>query len=136
MVSPSRPTAIQQVPPKQSSMLLEVLVSSLPFLIFIAVFVDSVRTDMVERLERFRHGVGHGRFRRLEADRLHRLAKALAVFRQVDGVGRRAEDGHAGSFEGQTTFGVGVRTRLPFRVFALSGATGTKLVIDVAHRWP
>mgnify|MGYP002143765568 CR=1 FL=1 len=30
---------IQQVPPKQSSMLLEVLVSSLPFLIFIAVFV-------------------------------------------------------------------------------------------------
>ena len=34
---------IQQVPPKQSSMLLEVLVSSLPFLIFIAVFVYFMR---------------------------------------------------------------------------------------------
>lgn len=43
---------------------------------------------------------------------------------------------YAGSFEGQTTFGLGVRTRLPFRVWAASDATGTKLVIDVAHRWP
>lgn len=43
---------------------------------------------------------------------------------------------YAGSFEGQTTFGLGVRTRLPFRVFAVSGPSGTKLVVDVAHRWP
>jgi hypothetical protein len=43
---------------------------------------------------------------------------------------------YAGSFEGQTTFGLGVRTRLPFRVFAVSGPSGTKLAIDVAHRWP
>jgi hypothetical protein len=42
----------------------------------------------------------------------------------------------AGSFEGQTTFGVGVRTRLPFRAFAVSGPSGRKLVVDVAHRWP
>ncbi|WP_421120674.1 hypothetical protein ACE2AJ_05015 [Aquihabitans daechungensis] len=42
----------------------------------------------------------------------------------------------AGSFEGQTTFGIGVRTRLPFRVFAVSGPNGRKLVVDVAHRWP
>lgn len=42
----------------------------------------------------------------------------------------------AGSFEGQTTFGVGVRTRLPFRVFAVTGPSGVKLVLDVAHRWP
>lgn len=42
----------------------------------------------------------------------------------------------AGTFEGQTTFGVGVRTRLPFRVFAVTGPSGTKLVVDVAHRWP
>jgi hypothetical protein len=41
-----------------------------------------------------------------------------------------------GSFEGQTTFGIGVRTRLPFRVFAVEGPSGTKLVVDVAHRWP
>ncbi len=42
----------------------------------------------------------------------------------------------AGSFEGQTTMGLGVRARLPFRVLALSGpGAGSRLVIDVAHRW-
>jgi hypothetical protein len=42
----------------------------------------------------------------------------------------------AGSFEGQTTFGVGVRARLPFRVFTLSGPDKrARLVIDIAHRW-
>lgn len=42
----------------------------------------------------------------------------------------------AGSFEGQTTFGVGVRARLPMRVFLLDGpGSGSRLVIDVAHRW-
>lgn len=39
----------------------------------------------------------------------------------------------AGSFEGQTTFGLGVRARLPFRVFRLSDPG--RIVIDVAHRW-
>jgi hypothetical protein len=37
----------------------------------------------------------------------------------------------AGSFEGYTTVGLGVRARLPFRVFTLPG----RLVVDVAHRW-
>jgi len=37
----------------------------------------------------------------------------------------------AGSFEGQTTIGLGVRARLPFRVFTLDN----RLVIDVAHYW-
>jgi len=42
----------------------------------------------------------------------------------------------AGSFEGQTTLGVGVRARLPFRVFVLPGpGTGSRVVVDVAHRW-
>jgi hypothetical protein len=42
----------------------------------------------------------------------------------------------AGSFEGQSTFGLGVRARLPFRVFVLAGpGTGSRLVVDVAHRW-
>lgn len=42
----------------------------------------------------------------------------------------------AGSFEGQTTFGLGVRARLPYRVFVLDGpGAGARLVIDVAHRW-
>lgn len=42
----------------------------------------------------------------------------------------------AGSFEGQTDLGVGVRARLPYRVFLLAGpGSGSRLVIDVAHRW-
>jgi hypothetical protein len=44
-----------------------------------------------------------------------------------------------GSFEGRSTLAVGVRARLPFRVFtvdALPGSEmGPRLVIDVAHRW-
>jgi len=45
----------------------------------------------------------------------------------------------AGSFEGQTTLALGVRARLPFRVFTLDGTPNSddtpRLVIDVAHRW-
>jgi hypothetical protein len=42
----------------------------------------------------------------------------------------------AGSFEGQTTIGLGVRARLPFRVFVLRTAgQPSRVVIDVAHRW-
>jgi hypothetical protein len=43
----------------------------------------------------------------------------------------------AGAFEGQSTLGLGVRARLPFRVFVLPGTTaGTaRVVIDVAHLW-
>lgn len=37
----------------------------------------------------------------------------------------------AGSFEGMSTVGLGVRARLPFRVFTLPG----RLVVDVAHKW-
>jgi hypothetical protein len=46
----------------------------------------------------------------------------FTTFRQV---------GWGGSFEGYTTIGLGVRARLPFRVFAWSD----HLVIDVAHHW-
>lgn len=39
------------------------------------------------------------------------------------------------SFEGHTRFGLGVRERLPFRVFILKGPDhGSRLVIEVAHR--
>ena len=45
----------------------------------------------------------------------------------------------AGSFEGRTTMALGVRARLPFRVFTLDGVPNSgdtpRLVIDVAHRW-
>jgi hypothetical protein len=51
----------------------------------------------------------------------------FSTFRQV---------AYGGSYEGYTTIGLGVRARLPFRVFVLSGpGTGARLVIDVAHRW-
>ena len=42
----------------------------------------------------------------------------------------------AGSFEGQSKIGLGVRARLPFRTFFLNGpGETTRVVIDVAHRW-
>ena len=42
----------------------------------------------------------------------------------------------AGSFEGYTTFGVGTRARLPFRVTVLPGpGPHSRVVLDVAHRW-
>ncbi len=42
----------------------------------------------------------------------------------------------AGTAEGQTTLGLGVRARLPFRVFVLDDPGGrSRLVVDVAHRW-
>ena len=37
----------------------------------------------------------------------------------------------AGSFEGRTAVGLGVRALLPFRVFTLPG----RVVVDVAHTW-
>lgn len=50
-----------------------------------------------------------------------------STFRQV---------AYANSFEGQTNFGVGVRARLPFRVFYLDGpGNGSRIVLDVANRW-
>jgi hypothetical protein len=43
---------------------------------------------------------------------------------------------YGGSFEGQTTFAIGVRARLPFRVFVLGSDTGgVRIVLDIAHRW-
>lgn len=51
----------------------------------------------------------------------------FSTFRQV---------AYVDSFEGRTTFGLGVRARLPFRVFTLDGpCSSSRLVIDVAHRW-
>ena len=62
------------------------------------------------------------------ADRFHAVnVTGFQTFRQVF---------YGGSFEGVTTAGLGVRARLPFRVFVLAGpGNGSRLVIDVAHRW-
>lgn len=40
---------------------------------------------------------------------------------------------YGGSFEGQTTVGLGVRARLPFRVFTLTNPS--RVVVDVASHW-
>jgi hypothetical protein len=41
-----------------------------------------------------------------------------------------------GSFEGVSVVGLGVRARLPFRAFVVTGpGTTSRLVVDVAHRW-
>lgn len=40
----------------------------------------------------------------------------------------------AGSFEGQTTLGIGVATRRPMRAFTLRSDGHHRLVIDIAHR--
>jgi hypothetical protein len=42
----------------------------------------------------------------------------------------------AGNVEGQTTLGLGVRARLPFRLFVLEApGVPPRVVIDVAHLW-
>ena len=50
---------------------------------------------------------------------------------------RTLRDGvYAGCFEGRTSFGVGVRNRLPFRVLTLTGpGSHSRIVLDVAHKW-
>jgi hypothetical protein len=56
---------------------------------------------------------------------------------QFDGGFRTFEDlVYGGSFEGYTSFGLGVRARLPFRVLTLAGPdTSSRVVVDVAHHW-
>ena len=42
----------------------------------------------------------------------------------------------AGSFEGYSTFGVGVRARLPFRVSIAEGPQArSRIVLEIAHTW-
>ena len=51
----------------------------------------------------------------------------FGTFRQV---------AYAGSFEGRTNIGLGVRELLPFRAFVLDGpGSGSRLFVDVAHQW-
>ncbi|MDQ2755023.1 MAG: hypothetical protein M3Y71_00395 [Actinomycetota bacterium] len=73
------------------------------------------------------------------SDDTHRVTYDPATPNEiVDVTGYRTfrQAAFAGSFEGQTTLGLGVRARLPFRVFVLE-ATGVppRVVIDVAHLW-
>lgn len=40
-----------------------------------------------------------------------------------------------GSYEGYSDVGIGVRARTPFRVFTLTDASASRVVIDIAHNW-
>jgi hypothetical protein len=43
---------------------------------------------------------------------------------------------YAGSTEGAAWVGIGLRARLPFRVFTLTGpGSNSRIVVDIAHRW-
>lgn len=54
----------------------------------------------------------------------------------VDGYRTFRQVALAGSFEGETVIGLGVRARLPMRVLVLDGpGDGSRIVVDVAHRW-
>lgn len=54
---------------------------------------------------------------------------ALADYGSENGSARYGE-------QSWTSIGLGVRARLPFRVFVLDGpGSGQRLVVDVAHRW-
>jgi hypothetical protein len=69
---------------------------------------------------------GHSTYNPANHNELTNVA-GYQTFRQVAG---------AGSFEGETTIGLGVRARLPFRVFTLTGPDATsRIVVDVAHHW-
>lgn len=102
-------------------------------------YVDAVRTDGAGRVVPLDGAADlriritapaydqQGRATYLPADaaRLVRVT-GWSTFRQV---------AWAGSFEGSTTIGLGVRARLPMRVFVLPGGEVSRLVVDVAHRW-
>ncbi|MGW0733027.1 AMIN-like domain-containing (lipo)protein [Streptomyces sp. NPDC002851] len=59
-----------------------------------------------------------------------RVAKPLPGVR-IDGYRTFKDTRFAGSFEGDTQVGLGVRARLPFRVVQASD----RLIVDVAHSW-
>ncbi|MET3206800.1 UNVERIFIED_ORG: hypothetical protein ABIB21_003623 [Arthrobacter sp. UYEF13] len=61
---------------------------------------------------------------------------AKAELSNVAGYQTFRQVAYAGSFEGYTSIGLGVRARLPFRVFTLDGpGSGSRMVVDVAHFW-
>jgi hypothetical protein len=67
---------------------------------------------------------------------IHAAATEPLALPSVSGFRTFRQVGYGGSFEAVTTIGLGVRARLPFRAFVLDGpGTGSRLVIDVAHRW-
>lgn len=68
---------------------------------------------------------------------VHTGATSRPAMPSVDEFATFREVRWAGSFEGYTTIALGVRARLPHRVFTLYDASTnrSRLVVDVAHRW-
>ncbi|MBM6401373.1 hypothetical protein JQN70_13320 [Phycicoccus sp. MQZ13P-5] len=68
---------------------------------------------------------------------IHKGATSVPAMPSVAGDPTFRQVRWAGSFEGYTTLALGVRARLPFRVFTLPGTTAgtSRLVVDVAHHW-
>lgn len=103
-------------------------------------YVDQVRMDGSGTLVPLRGGAALQVIAKAPAYNRHGSPTYVPANRRelVDVSGYRTfrQIAWAGSFEGQTTVGLGVRARLPFRVFVLDGpGEGARLVVDVAHRW-
>ena len=67
----------------------------------------------------------------------HKGATTVPTMPSVAGFTTFRQVKWAGSFEGYTTVALGVRARLPYRVFTLYDASTnrSRLIVDVAHRW-
>lgn len=84
------------------------------------------RLDVVIKDPTYNVNTGASTYRPANSRELVNVA-GFSTFRQI---------ASGGSFEGYTTVGLGVRARLPMRVFILNGpGTGSRVVIDVAHHW-
>ena len=103
-------------------------------------YVSSLRTDGTGR----QLGVAGGAILEVnlkanvfdQLGHLHYDRTAGAHVAQVGGYRTLRDVVYAGCFEGRTTFGVGTRGRLPFRVLTLGGpGSHSRIVVDVAHRW-
>lgn len=99
-----------------------------------AEYVPAVSEDASGRPVALRGGaflqISFGADQAIRASRELVPVSGFRTFRQV---------ATAGSFEGVTGIGLGVRARLPFRVQTVSGipgsTNGVRVVVDVAHRW-
>jgi hypothetical protein len=84
------------------------------------------KLEIVARVPDYNINTGQPTYRPANVKELVNVC-GFRTFRQV---------GYGGSFEGYTSIGLGVRARLPFRVFGLTGpGDRSRIVIDVAHRW-
>lgn len=99
-------------------------------------YVDQVRFDGSGELVPLRGGARLEVTARAGADQLDSIFLPNGELADVSNYQTFRHVAWAGSFEGQTTVGLGARARLPFRVFILDGpGSGSRLVIDIAHRW-